>query len=150
MKILLIEDNSYKREKVISFLKKEFNSAELLEAYSFSSGVTKALDSEIDFIVLDMSLPSYDRCGVESGGRFRTYGGKEIARKIFRKGLKTPFVILTNYNSFSDDQDGFSTLESISNFLKLQNGAQFLGAIYYSGSESSWKKKLKEIINDNL
>lgn len=145
MKVLVIEDNDYKREKVTTFLKEEFEKITIDEAYSYSSGLDKVLSENYDFLVLDMSLPSFDKKDTENGGRFRTYGGKEIARKMKRKKIKTPFAILTHYSSFSDDS-GDTSLDSLIQQLREQNEEWFVGAVYYSGAESSWKIQLKEKI----
>lgn len=145
MRILVIEDNDYKREKVTSFLKDSLKDLTITEAYSYSSGLEKVIENTYDFLILDMSLPSFDRKDTENGGRFRTYGGKEIARKMKRKNISTPFVILTHYTSFSDDY-GDTSLDTLAIQLAEQNGDKFKSAVYYSGAESSWKVELMEII----
>ena len=149
MKILIVEDNEYKREKVSTFLREEFEGVEIYQAHSYTSGLESSLSCSADFIILDMSLPSFDKKESEDGGRFRTYGGKEIARKMKRKKIPTPFVILTQYTSFSDDTGEFS-IETIAEEVSAQNGDTFMGIIYYSGSEYHWKNMLKEKILKNV
>ena len=149
MKILIVEDNEYKRDKVTSFLQENFDELIIDEAYSYASGLEKALSNENDFIILDMSLPSFDKKDTENGGRFRAYGGKEIARKMKRKNISTPFVVLTQYTSFSDDA-GECTIDTIEEEIRAQNNETFCGVIYYSGSESYWKSMLKDKVVANV
>ncbi|MBE4502509.1 response regulator, partial [Vibrio parahaemolyticus] len=105
MKILIIEDNEHKREKVCAFIQSLKYGIELYESASFNSGIKAISKFDLDLIILDMSLPTHDKSANESGGRFRVYGGKDIVRKMRRKSITTPFVILTQYSNFGEGEN---------------------------------------------
>ena len=143
MNILIIEDNQLKREKVREFVKTSFD-ANLFEACSYNSGVKTAIANDFDFIILDMSMPTFDRTDATNGGRFRAIGGKEIASKLFKIKRLVPFAVLTGYKDFSVDARNLS-IEEIDELLKSV-GDNYRGCVLYDVAESGWKEKLFEII----
>ncbi len=142
-KILLVEDSEHKRSKIKAFLASIFADAEVAEAYSFNSGCRLVEDCHFDLVVLDMSMPTYDRAPKESGGRFRSFGGREIARKIIRRGAITKVLFITQYDSFSD-KVGSISLASLDRELAVECGASYMGLIYYDSSKSAWKEEFRK------
>lgn len=147
MKILIIEDNEHKRGKVCSFVRSIDEGIELREAFSFNSGVKAILSESLDLIILDMSLPTHDKSATESGGRFRVYGGKDIVRKMKRKSIETPFVILTQYSNFGEG-DGRKDLSDIEKELEKTLPTQYISTIHYETSSHLWKEKLQRVIKE--
>ncbi|ROO75907.1 response regulator receiver domain-containing protein [Vibrio crassostreae] len=147
MKILIIEDNEHKRGKVCSFIRSIDENIELKEAFSFNSGVKSVLNEPLDLIILDMSLPTHDKSAIESGGRFRVYGGKDIVRKMKRKSIETPFVILTQYSNFGEG-DGRKDLIDIEKELEKTLPTQYISTIHYETSSHFWKEKLQRVIKE--
>lgn len=145
-KILIVEDNKHKRDRVTSVVKNKIFEADIDYAYSFTSGSNQSTNYQYDLIILDISLPTYDKIGNESGGRFRTFGGKEIARKIKRRGIKTNLIFITQYEAFSDKGRSYSLAE-LENDIRTEHGEQCLDLIYYDSSKSVWKEKLIEALN---
>jgi CheY-like chemotaxis protein len=140
LRVLLVEDSDRKRIKVIELLSEISADVELVEAQSFNSG-SRALDqSEFDVVIIDMSLPTYDRSPTESGGRFRTLGGRELARKIVRRGHRSKIVFFTQYDSFSGTNA--HTLKSLGELLAEECGNNFVALIYYDSSVSTWREQL--------
>ncbi|MDY7530355.1 response regulator [Pseudomonas sp. Bout1] len=145
MKILVIEDNHLKREKVVDFLKSE-HGAEVFEAAAYNSGLTIASESHFDFIVLDMSMPTFDRTETDRGGRFRTLAGKEIATRLKKLNRLSPFAVLTGYTDFSDDTRNLS-IDQIRDLLTVM-GDYYKGTIFFDSANSKWKETLSEIIEN--
>lgn len=143
--ILFVEDNHHKRGKVIAFLKDRNPSCNITEAHSFTSGTQKILENEYDVVLLDMSLPTYDKSKNEPGGRFRTFGGKEIARKVRRRNKQSKIIFITQYASFSDNGRS-QTLDEIRNELSSDNDENYIGTVFYDSSQSAWKEKLIAIL----
>ena len=146
-RILIVEDNNHKRDNVISFIKDIINNVIIDEAYSFTSGCQKAFAKDYDLIIIDMSLPTYDKTTTENGGKFRPFGGREIARKIIRKKLKLKMIFITQYKSFSD-KGRSKSLDALKDELKDEYGDQYISLIYYDSSMSIWKDNLQTAIND--
>lgn len=139
--ILLVEDNYHKRQKVVDFINSEFENADIKEAHSFSSGSKAALEADYGLVILDISLPTYDKVGNEAGGRKRMFGGREIARKLIRRRSGSNVVFLTQYDAFSDGGLSLS-FEELGNILKEECGQSYLGLILYDSSKSAWKESL--------
>lgn len=143
MNILVIEDNPLKREKIVDFITSEIK-ANVSEAASYNSGLTIASENTFDFIVLDMSMPTFDRSGITHGGRFRSLAGKDVATRLSRDNKLVPFVVLTGYTDFSTESQNLS-LEQIDDLLTVL-GENYKGCIFFDSTNSLWKEKLSEII----
>lgn len=144
--ILLIEDSPHKKAKIIDHLRSINSLMKIFEAASFASGC-QAIDNKIyDLVLMDMSLPTYDRSGSQSSGRFRTFGGREIARKIIKRSEPTKIVFITQYEAFSDKGRSYS-YESLKKELQDECGAFFGGMIFFDSAKTSWKDDLTNIIN---
>ncbi|EGR0775227.1 hypothetical protein EW125_18300, partial [Vibrio cholerae] len=91
--------------------------------------------------------PTHDKSATESGGRFRVYGGKDILRKMKRKSIETPFVILTQYSNFGEG-DGKKNLSDIEKELEKTFPAQYISTIHYETSSHLWKEKLQRVLKE--
>jgi len=149
MKTLIVEDNDIKYKKISDFLEDNFKEFTVTRKSSYSSAVKYIKEEAFDFLILDMSLPTYDRVGLESGGRVRIFGGKEIASQLKRKSITTPFIILTQYDSFTTDNKTIKISDLESEFLE-NYGSQFHGTIYFDAINISWKCNLESVLKDLL
>jgi CheY-like chemotaxis protein len=147
MKILFVEDNHHKRSKISDFLIAAVPDVEIDEAHSFTSGCQKLESAFYDLALLDMTLPTYDRSSTESGGRVRIFGGREIARKIYRNKLHTKVAFVTQLSSFSDNTISF-TFEGLKSHLESSFGDSYAGMVYYNSAVSTWRDELIKIIGD--
>lgn len=143
MKCLLIEDNPLKREKISEYLL-SFQGITISEASSYNSGSARALQEDFDLIILDMSMPTFDRTGETHGGRFRVLGGKDIAMKLAKNGRLRPFVVVTGYKNFSVNSETLS-IEQINDSL-IALGDSYKGYIIFDSAESAWKGELSAVI----
>lgn len=143
MNILIIEDNLLKREKIVSFINSTF-CCHIIEAASYNSGLLAANAATFDFLVLDMSMPTFDRSETTHGGRFRAIAGKEIATKLRKINKLPPFVVLTGYKDFSVNTENLS-LEQIHDLLTTF-GDLYKGCILFDSAETLWQENLKDII----
>lgn len=145
MKIMIIEDNEHKRKKIKDFILNLSDDIHIDEAYSYTTGLKKCLNNKYQLLILDMTMPTYEKSQSESGGTFRTYGGKEIIRQLKRKNKELPFVIVSQYSKFSDNTTTLS-LDEISKQLKDVSPNFFIETVLYDTSSSNWKIILEEII----
>lgn len=143
MDILVIEDNQLKRGKLCDFISSTF-SVNLFEAASYNSGLKALLARSFDLIILDMSMPTFDRTSATNGGRFRDLAGKEIAIRLKKQGQLVPFIVVTGYSDFSVNAGNLSILE-IDEILKTL-GNDYKGCVFFDAVESVWKEQLMEII----
>ena len=143
MNILVIEDNQLKRKKICDFLTTNFEVA-IFEASSYNSGLNAVLARKFDLLVLDMSMPTFDRSSATNGGRFRPLAGKEIAVRLQKQKRLIPFVVVTGYSDFSVNAESLS-ISQIDESLKTL-GEEYRGCVFFDAVESVWKENLLEIV----
>lgn len=144
-RILIVEDSEHKRERILSLLQEIFIIPSIDQALSFTSACASVTSKQYDLVIMDMSLPTYDRSRSDSGGALRTFGGREVARKMIRRGLGAKIVFVTQYDSFSDVGRSH-TLPTLGKELELECGENFGGLIYFDTSKSAWREDLKKIL----
>lgn len=144
MNILIIEDNPLKRGKVEAYLNSRYG-ARMSCAGSYNTGLKLAISGEYDFMILDMSMPTFDRTEATHGGRFRALGGHEIAVRLAKLQSLIPFVVLTGYRDFSVNSQSLS-VQQIDLALRSV-GDKYKGCILFDAADSVWQDKLSEIID---
>lgn len=144
MNILIIEDNILKREKIEEFISLKYDCS-FSCAGSYNSGLKLALSGGFDFMILDMSMPTFDRTDLSHGGRFRTLAGHEIALRLAKQKRLMPFLVLTGYTDFSVNSQSWS-IERIDNELRSIS-IEYKGCIIFDAVDSVWQDRLSEIID---
>lgn len=145
MKVLLVEDQKLKIDAVSDLFRNSYPSAVLVKRYSYNSGLNEGLDNEFDLAIFDMSLPTFDRTELETGGRPRVLGGQELAKRFQAYGRLCPFLVFTQFGSFQVN-GGQLKLSDLDNELRSEFGDKYLGAVLYR-PEENWEKSLSLLIN---
>lgn len=145
--LLLVEDNSHKRDRIVSFLTDSFPLWRIVQAHSFTAASRYVLERDFSVILMDMSLPTYSKSEKDSGGRFRTFGGREIARKALRRGIHARILFLTQYEAFSD-QGTSKTLQTLDEEMRAEYGDIYVGLVHYDSSKSLWKEVITKTLNE--
>jgi CheY-like chemotaxis protein len=144
-KILVVEDNPNKRNKIVDFIRSCLSNVDVEVCFSFTSGWKEVQKNEYDLICLDMSLPTFDQSDSEAGGRFRVFGGKELAQKMKRKQIKSKYAFITHYKNFSDNKKNYS-FEDLKAELMADYKEECLDVIFYSNKSSEWRGKLETLL----
>lgn len=147
--ILVVEDNAFKRKRIVEIICTEFKDISVSESHSFTSAWKMILSHKYDLVLLDMSLPTFDKTSSDPGGAFRVFGGKEIARKMARRSIESKFLFITQYKNFSDNINSY-TFESLREELLSQYSEHCMGFILYSNTKSEWREDLIYSINEIL
>jgi len=148
-KILLVEDSEYKRKLISDFIYSLDLDINLSHASSFQSGSQAISSEDYNIVLLDLSLPTFDKSEHETGGRFRAFGGKEIAKKLIRFKKKSRIIFITQYESFSD-KDSFYTFDTLKNQLALQLSPNYVDMIHFHSFKSGWKEDLLKAIKQAI
>lgn len=143
MKILFIEDDDYKRNSVIAFLKENFEDISIDTGISVESGVQQGVDNHYDLILLDMTIPNFDKTAASGGGQSFKNGGEIIVRELLDEGILFKCAILTQYETFNDE-----TIEQISDRITHRCGSNYLGYVKYNKLDEEWKDKLKKLLQN--
>lgn len=146
MRILLIEDDEIKRNQINRFLLESLKKADIKIAKSLQSGLKAIINNDFDFILLDMTMPTFDIGLDEDGGRPRAYGGREILQQMARRQILIPVIVVTQFDRFGKGADSL-TLSELDEQLKFIYKNNYLGCIFYNSAVDSWKKDLKRLID---
>ncbi len=143
--ILIIEDDKTKIEK----LKELFILDELTIKESFQGGVLelKANFSKYSFLILDMTIPIWEKGNNDLGGNYEQFGGEKVMREMKRRNLHLPTIMLTMFDVFPI-RDGSITFEEINTLFMTDFQPFYKGAVFYSGDAEDWKDKLIELIRE--
>ena len=147
-RIVLIEDDKKKIEDINGFIQASFD-VELTIKESYQSGLRALIFDNYDLLLLDMSIPTWDRKPNESGGDFEKFGGYKILKEIIRKNRPINTVLVTMFDDFGES-DRSMTLSELDEALDEEFKEIYLGSVYYSSRENKWKDELKEIIEKQL
>ncbi|MDO8653177.1 MAG: hypothetical protein Q7R66_13410 [Undibacterium sp.] len=148
MKILLIEDDEEKTEKILDFIEEKYPSTKVEVARSFNAGLRAIIKaSSSDILLLDMSMPNFNTTDEDpSGGAPEHFAGREILAQMKLRGIQIPTIVITMFDLFGENPDkiSFSQLEQQ---LRTMYAPTFLGMVYYNSGQEGWKNSLGSLIN---
>jgi CheY-like chemotaxis protein len=150
--ILIIEDDEDKLKILEEFISAEFPSANVQDAKSFSSGLRSLISSRdnLDVVLLDMSMPTYDISQLEpSGGAPEGFAGRELLAQMRLRSINIPTIIVTMFDSFGEVQKRVS-LEQLIKELKNNYSPPFIGFVYYNSVQEGWRSALRQLINEAI
>jgi hypothetical protein len=144
--ILIIEDDKIKIEKLTSFLTKY--SITLKE--SFRSGVFELKNNfkKYEMLILDMTIPLWEKGNNDLGGNFEQFGGESVLREMKRRKLFVPTILFTMFDIFPYKNGSLSFAEVNAKF-KLEFSPFYKGAVFYNADDESWKNELIQLINES-
>ena len=149
LKILVVEDEAPKREHICSFLQARWPIVDIQTAKSVRAGIQAILQGDIDLLILDMSLPTFEVSANESGGRPQNFGGAEIMRYMDLYDIEIPVIVVTAYEAFSKAGLAIDH-ESLNEQLSRDHPRFYKGLIYYNSLFAEWKKDLENLVSINL
>lgn len=144
MKGLLIEDDPDKAKNILNYIAEHFNHLTMNHRLSYQSGLKEIFTMQYDFVLLDMSLPSYDQGNGNFSGKPKNFGGKDILKEMKRYDKITKVKIITQYNEFDGGQISIKDLDEQ---LKSKYNNFYLGYIYYKSNQTEWEKELYNFIS---
>lgn len=145
MKILLIEDDLNKMRRIAAEIQGFRNDILVSEARSYRSGMQHLMSDKFDFVLVDMSLPTFDITRDEDGFQIDPFSGRTILAEMDRKGINTKTLVITMFETFGEDKD-LMTLAELDRELREQYPQIYVGAIYYNSAEVNWKDGLKKVL----
>ena len=96
------------------------------------------MSNKFDFILLDMSLPTYDVGPSETGGRPQSFGGRELLRYIDRKNIIIPVIVVTQYERFNKGQE-YLDLDGLHKMLMREHSLTYRACVL-CGTNEDWKE----------
>ena len=147
MKILIVEDDQNKMRQMTTFLSSQKDVSKIVEARSYNSGMRELIKKEVDVVILDMSLPTFDTTVEESGGRPRSYAGKDILSQLVKKKIEVPSIVVTQFDYFGEGE-GKTSLKELHSDLNRDFSVIYKGTVFYSASSDDWQQQLRELLNN--
>ena len=147
-KVLIIEDNAAKLERLKTFCDKNYPGIFIMEKTSYISAQREIVQNgnSYDVILLDVSMTNYDTSEEENGGQPKPLAGMNILRFMLLAKIITPVIVVTMYENFVD---GVKIRQLDRNF-KTQYPDIYEGYVYYSHKNNDWKKSLKVLMDKVL
>lgn len=143
LKILLIEDDENKKNDIVDYLNDAYpGQVDLDIAMSYNTGVRMASKGNYGLMLVDMTLPKFDK---DKGLNERTLhnGGEVLIGYLLDLGIEIKSIVITQYDNFKDE-----SLSTIDARLKVDCSDSYLGAVKYNSSEDGWKVELNNYINN--
>ena len=147
MKVLFIEDDPNKQEKIAGFLKATFPSTALEQVRSYNAGYNALIKERFDLVLLDMSLPMFDITEREDGYAVDPYAGRYLLMEMERKEIFIPVVVITQFDTFGEAEE-FKTLAQLDSELRQQFPVNYRDSVFYSPAEENWKSRLESIVRN--
>ncbi|WNH12284.1 response regulator [Thalassobellus suaedae] len=147
-RILIVEDNEKKIEKLRDFLNEEFPEIAVEEKRSYNSALKEiAINYDnYDLILLDMSMQTYDISNEESGGEPEPLAGKNILKQMYLREIPTKVIVVTMYENYIDG----TKIKQLDIELSKNFPDNYFGYIFFSHSNFDWAKKLEQEIKKIL
>lgn len=144
--VLFVENDMNKAKRVIDYLEKLSEvTVRIVHKSSYHSGLKELLAGQYDFLLLDMSLPVFERSQSERAAESLSLGGQELLQQMKRRALTTPVVVITQYETFGEGEERKS-LSELKKIVKRDYPRQYRGFVYYNASLDSWKDELKGLL----
>jgi DNA-binding NtrC family response regulator len=146
MKGLLIEDDQIKESEIVEFIQDNFPSPgiELISKKSYQSGIKTIFEESFDFILLDMSIPTYDQDQGNFSGKPRNFGGRDILKEMKRYKKESNVLVITQYNEFDG---GSMSIKDLDEELRIKYSNLYKGYVYYKTGQTEWEINLLRFIN---
>src|SRR5690606_24217171 len=142
MLIYIVEDSALKAGKIQSFLTQKFTDLHKSEVFSsYQSGLRAIQNRAPDILLLDMTLPNFDRAIHSREGRVRPLGGYDLMRKLQLKELICKVIVVTQLESFGEGDEEIS-FDEITSRCSIEFPNLFIDSVYFDQSGVKWQIKL--------
>lgn len=149
MKVLLVEDESHKREELTQCIQ-DVLGIEPLIVDAVSSAVHAVRTEVFDVIVLDMALSTFGESAIdEKKGHDQADGGIEVLRALKSTGNFPKIVIVTQYGDFYLGGKKIKLRDS-AKVIHERYKQRVVGAILYHYKSKATLQKVRSILRQCL
>jgi len=148
MKILIVEDDSYKFTQICALVKSTIPTAEITH-FDSVHGVVRYLRKEIpDKLILDMALPTHPPVAGEGSPVSMSSGGVEVLLELRRLQINDlPIAILTQYPDFEIEDDYYELVDA-PDALFRHYGLKNIVSVYYEHGDTEWVLPIENFLNN--
>lgn len=137
MKVLIIEDDDYKANNLIKFIRRKYPSASLDIAVSLAEAIDFIDDSVFDLIFVDMAIPSHTATHGEGAPMSLLTGGVDILLELSEMERSDLCVVITQHPSIEISGEHYPLEKAPERFKTLLN-CDVLACIYYVEDDPKW------------
>ena len=145
MRILLVEDENFKKELIESELASFLVAVDMHYARSVQHAVSAIEKILFDLIILDIALPSHALRAGGSQPLSQPSGGVEVLLELSYDKREDKVIILTQHPEIEFDGCSYS-LDTIAEVFSNRLCVNIGGIIHFHPSDEIWKSKLRENI----
>lgn len=142
-KLLIVDDDNYKTVNIEKLIASYNNSIEVSIERALNPGLLRIRNDSFDLIILDMSLPLFDKA---ESSNFNPFGGIKFLKEMKRKRIEIPTIIVTQYEIFGEGET-----RKTSEMIDIQCKEEFnnyYGLVIYSSINNKWKERLLKLIGE--
>jgi len=148
--IHIVEDNTLKANSIFDFLNEAYGTFFHTCIFGSFQSALRAIEASVpDLIVLDMTLPTFDRKPNGREGRMRPIGGYDLMYKMRHRSVTSAVIVVTQLEQFGDGEEEVSfseiTMRCERDFPDL-----FLGSVYYDQGGQLWQNDLAALVQTFL
>lgn len=142
--VLIIEDDITKIDRLKKFFKEE----KITLKESFQAGVLELKNNikNYDFLILDMTIPLWEKGNNDLGGNYEQFGGEKVLREMKRRKLNLPTILFTMFDVFPT-MDGNTTFDELNSLYKTKFPNNYVGGVLFESDEENWEVHLQELIS---
>lgn len=141
--LLIVEDDEPKLKAVLALIAESIRASNVFQARSLAKALKIIAENQIDFCILDMSLPAFDlETDMTGSGQPQDYGGRDVLRFLEDEMPLCKSIILTQHGEFVSRAGTPQKLDQLSQELQEEFGNNLLEVIYYSGQRGEWREKV--------
>lgn len=145
MRILLVEDDLFKQEKIEATIREVHDGVSLSVARSVQQAVRRLREAAYDRIVLDMALPSHESRRGSAQPASQPSGGIEVLLELAYDERTDPVVIVTQYDEIEYDGK-FHSLARARRALVDLIGANVVDVVYFDPQSEAWSVQLRKAL----
>jgi CheY-like chemotaxis protein len=142
----VVEDNAIKAASIVRFFS-EYSSSilDVSVSGSYQSALRTIQASAPDLIILDMTIPTFDRKPNSREGRMRPLGGYDLMHKMKHRSIRSYVIVVTQLETFGEGEEEVSFAEIVGR-CKHDFPDFFLGGVYYDQGGVNWQDDLAALV----
>lgn len=147
MRILLVEDETHKRDEICGCISDVYETAPVI-VDGVSSAVLNVMNFDYDLIILDMALSTFGENSEDKNkGHDQAQGGIEVLRALKSKNKSTKIIIVTQYPDFYIGGKKIKLRDS-PQIINEKYNQTVIGAILYHYKSQPTLQKIKKLLRN--
>lgn len=150
MKLLVIEDDDFKYDRICDLIKEVYPSAMIDRTDNVRDSVVYLKANEIDKLILDMSLPTHSIVSGEGSPQPMPMGGVEILfsiKRYYKNQLQV--IIVTQYPDIELDGESIA-IELAASAINEKYGICNVTCVLYNELKNDWIDKFITFLRKDI